>query len=73
MTYDVRPKRKNRVFEKIQVWYFYHSVVLFFLILVKRVDHFLVAWVLECSGPTTTRRKSSKYDNFSTFSDFDDQ
>ena len=30
MTYDVRPKRKNRVFEKIQVWYFYHSVLLFF-------------------------------------------
>ena len=29
MTYYVRPKRKNRVFEKIQVWYFYHSVVLF--------------------------------------------
>ena len=30
MTYDVIPKRKNRVFEKkIQVWYFYHSVVLF--------------------------------------------
>ena len=29
MTYDVRPKRKIRVFEKIQVWYFYHSVVLF--------------------------------------------
>ena len=30
MTYDVRPKRKNRVFEKKSSVVLYHSVVLFF-------------------------------------------
>ena len=34
----------------------YQSVVLFSKILVKRVDHFLVGPLLECSGPATPDR-----------------
>ena len=52
MTYDVRPKRKNKVFEKkFKCGIVPQCGVIFKKIRVKRVDHFLVEQLLECSGP----------------------
>ena len=61
MTYDVRPKRKNRVFEKIQVWYCTTVWCYFLKIFVKRVDHFLGEQLLECSGSVGPHAASQKW------------
>ena len=44
-------KEKIGYLKKIQVWYCTTVWCYFLKILVKRVDHFLVEQLLECSGP----------------------